>query len=102
MIDPKVIEELKAKYGEVLVMRAGSSEVVCRPVDRVRYQKFMRLSVDPAKRESVLDQLFRDCVVYPDMPAVEALLARKPFHAARFSDLLLKDAGAEDEAEKND
>jgi hypothetical protein len=101
-IEAAVLDELRAKYGTILRLKTGTHEAIFRAIDRVRYKKFNRLIADPAKREDALDALVRDCLIYPDGPAFEAMLAEKPFHAARFAEGLLKEAGAEDEAEKNE
>jgi hypothetical protein len=102
MIDKTTLEELKAKHGEVLCLKAGDSEAVFRRISRVLYKKFTKLISDPAKRDEALDQLARDCLIHPEKVAFEEMLAAKPFHAMRFAEALLKDAGAEDEAEKNE
>lgn len=83
-IDPKVIEELKAKHGEVFLLASKSHEVVVRKPDRQIWRKFVTLAADQSRRPDAIERIFLDCVVYPDAAGVQALLDRYPALAQQF------------------
>lgn len=101
MIEESVIEELKAKFGEVVVLAAGEHEVAVRCPSRAIWKKFRTLMADPVKRPDAYEHLFLDCAVHPEKMAVMAMLDRKPALAENFGMEVAGLAGAALEVEKN-
>jgi hypothetical protein len=85
-IDTKVLDELKAKHPGVtlLTLRSASYAVIVRSPSRQAWRKFSELIVDEKRRADAVERLFLDCVVYPDNPAINAMLDVKPALAQQF------------------
>lgn len=101
MFDETTIETLKAKYGTIYLLAAAGFEVVVRPPTRQVWRKFRSLAADPAKRADCVEGLFRDCVVYPELKDVDAMLNQKPALAETFGDECATLGGAKEDCEKN-
>jgi hypothetical protein len=101
MIDPAVIEEQKAKHGTVHLLKAGEHEVIVKRPSRPAWRKFRTLAAEPSKRPDALEGLLRDCLVYPDQKALEAMLEQAPALSELFGNEVMDIAGAGLEVEKN-
>jgi hypothetical protein len=101
MIPAEALEELKQKHGTVVVLEAGDYTVVVRKPTRAHWRRFREYASDPAKRPICAETLFRDCVVYPDAKALEAMLEDKPALAELFGGEVADIAGAGLEVRKN-
>lgn len=77
-LDPKLVEELKAKYGEVRKVTLGDEVFVMRPASRAEWKRFEEARADETKRHVARENLVRHCVVYPDADGLEAVLDRRP------------------------
>jgi hypothetical protein len=101
MIDPTIAAELKGKHpGAVALTAAGETVAVVAPT-RPQWKRFRSTAVDEKRRPEALEQLLRDCLVYPDQAALTAILERKPGLAETFGAEVLELAGAGAEVEKN-
>src|SRR5438876_2914283 len=95
-IDETLVDELKAKYGDVLHLRdpETGSEIVARKPPRAAYKRFRAMAFDPKKQADAAETLMVDCVVYPSRDAWNALLEQYPALAETFAPEVLKLAGA--------
>lgn len=100
-IEPAVLEELKGKHGELTELKAAGYAVLVKKPGRAQWRKFKTFAADENKRVDCVEVLFRDCVVYPPAPDVEAMLAEKPALAEKFGEALCEMAGAGEAVEKN-
>ncbi len=84
-IDPKTIDELKAKHGAELHQFSSDhyTVVVTKPSRQV-WRKFTDTIVDERRRPDAVERLFLDCVVYPDQTAILAMLDARPALALQF------------------
>lgn len=78
MLDPKTIEDLKAKHGELRKITVGGEVFAMRGPSRAEWRRFEEARVDETKRGAARENLVRHCVVYPDAAGLEAILDRKP------------------------
>jgi hypothetical protein len=101
MIDPKVLEDLKAKHGEVVVLsdEETGTEIVVRKPPRAAYKRFRSMAFDPKKQADAAESLMVDCVVHPSNDAWNALLDVYPALAETFAPEVLKLAGASQSVE---
>ena len=83
-IDPSIIDELKAKHGELHQLSSEHYTVIVRKPSRPIWRKFTDAIVDERRRVDAIERLFLDCVVYPDGSAVNAMLDAKPALAQIF------------------
>ena len=100
-VTAEIVEELKAKHGEVTELKACGYAVLVKSPSRAVWRKFKTFAVDPVKRLDCSEALFKDCVVYPEMAEVEAMLAKKPALAEVFGGAICELAGATEDVEKN-
>jgi hypothetical protein len=104
-IDPQVLADLKAKHGEdsvhPLTTTDGKYTIVVRRPGRAQWKRFRHMIADPAKRADALETLVRDCMLYPDRQAFEAMLEERPALAEVFGDEVGELAGSGLEVEKN-
>lgn len=83
-IDAKVLEELKAKHGELHELSSDHYAVVVRRPDRQVWRKFVDSAADERRRTDAIERLFLDCVVWPDLPTVSVMLDARPALAQQF------------------
>jgi hypothetical protein len=83
-IEQKIIDELKAKHGELVILSTASYEVVVKAPNRQVWRKFVSKVADEKSRADAVEVLFLDCVVYPDAPVINAMLDAKPALAQQF------------------
>jgi hypothetical protein len=95
-IDEKLIEDLKAKHGEVvhLVDQETGTEVVVRKPPRAAYKRFRSMAFDPKKQADAAESLMVDCIVHPSRDEWNTLLEQYPALAETFAPEVLKLAGA--------
>jgi hypothetical protein len=93
MIADDEIEKLKREHDEVHVITAGDFSVAVRTPKRADVRRWQDTASVPAKRVGATEQLVRDCVVYPDHAAYDALIERKPLLPMTFGEKLLEIAG---------
>src|SRR5438105_12091413 len=95
-VDEKVVEELRIKHGEVVLLRdpETGSEVVARKPPRAAYKRFRSMAFDPKKQADAAEALMVDCVVHPSRDEWNALLEEYPALAETFAPEVLKLAGA--------
>ena len=98
-IDPKIVEDLKAKHGDVYILTAEEAgvQVVCKRPSRPVYRKFRDQRSDPNKRSMALEDLFISCLVHPAPKEFDRVLDEMPALADTFGIALWdKVTGAED------
>ena len=99
-IDPKIIEEAKAKGDEITQFSQDGIEVLVKPPTRPQWKRFRALIADEKRRPDALEQLLRDCLVYPGLTDLDAILEKKPGLAESFGGSLVELAGLSDRVEK--
>ena len=77
-MDQAVIDELKAKHGELTQVDVGEQEFIVRGPTKAEYAAFRAMIFDESKRAYATEDLVRACIVYPERKAFEALLAHRP------------------------
>jgi hypothetical protein len=78
MIEEKVLEDLRAKHGDLYMVETEIGPVVFRGANRVEYRQWKSARDDDAKKFAADEILSRACVVYPDAAAFEAMLDKLP------------------------
>lgn len=93
-IDPATLDALREKHGELHELPLGEGEaVLVRRPRRADYKKFRGKADREATRADALEILARDCIVWPDVAAFEAMLERRPALADVVGGKLLELAG---------
>ena len=103
-IDPKVVEDLRAKFGaDVAVLDADGESVVVKRPSRQTYGRFREyiMSDNISRKASANEVLCVDCIVYPTGLEREAIFDRKPGLVDAFAGELVKMAGGGAEAKKS-
>lgn len=86
------LEELKARYGEVVFLRTAAGVVVIRRPSRQEYQRWMStVRQDMARANEVLS---KQCLLDPDLATFETWLESKYGILTAMSDALTDLAGA--------
>jgi len=94
-IDQKVLDDLKAQYGEIYQVETEDGDpLVFRLPSRVEYRRFKSHSLDEQKRAEADEQLVRTVTVYPDAAGVADLFARLPAFATSTAGAILRASGA--------
>jgi hypothetical protein len=102
MIDPAVEAEMKEKHPGSVALTAGGETVVVVAPSRPIWKRFRTVvASDDKRRPEGLEQLLRDCLVYPDQKALTAILDRKPGLSETFAAEVCELAGAGLEVDKN-
>lgn len=97
-IGPKILEELKAKHGDVALLTAKSGEeVVVRVPTGAEWDYFLDQREKIAAR--ALKGLLLAVVVHPTAEEARALIGKKPGLAQVFGARVIELAGMEDEAQ---
>lgn len=99
MLDAKTIDKLKAEHGEIYAVETAGVTIVVRPPSRAAFRRFADRAADSNGRYLAMETLLRDCVVWPTLPELDALLERKPGIAAPIAERLVQLAGAAQEAD---
>ncbi len=99
-IDTSIIDDLKAKNSEVFQLSHGDAEVLVKGPTRPAWKRFRALAADEKRRSDALEQLLRDCLLYPSLEGLDAMLEKKPGLAETFGSRLVDIAGLSDEVEK--
>ncbi|HEU4406758.1 MAG TPA: hypothetical protein VFS43_15940 [Polyangiaceae bacterium] len=100
-LDPGKLADWKAKHGELHLLddaepgKDPTLEVVVRLPTDADYRMFKEAAFDDEGKKFAGEQLFQDCIVYPEPAAVLAHFARRPFARGRFVDKLLELAGSQ-------
>lgn len=114
-LDPKILEELKAKNPRAVVLTgtatalivgekalsADGDTVVVAPPSRAQWRRFKSMASDDRKRPDALEMILRDCLMHPAAPAFESMLDMRPALIEVFGEQVLELAGAGLEVEKN-
>lgn len=95
----EIITRLKSEHEELHQLTAGELTFVVVPPSRAAWQRFSERVTDDAKRLHALEQLARDCVVFPSAEAFDNVLQKKPATAAALFPKLSELAGAVEEVE---
>jgi hypothetical protein len=82
-LDPKTIEDLKAKHGRVyqLTVPLGDDEprvFVFRAPKKPEYKRYRKEMFDEETRDVATEHLVRDVIVHPDKAGFNALLEEYP------------------------
>lgn len=87
--------ELLSKHadGHFISGPEGHEVFVNRP-SRAAWKRFVKTQDDSSKRLDALEQLLKDCLVYPDKPGLDAILDSRPALGGLFGARLLELAGA--------
>ena len=100
MIDPKVIEELKAKHGEIYRLEHLGHEVVVRLPSSPEWLRFKEMQADEGRRSKAPAQLVRDTCVFPDAQSLEVMLNKYPGLADTFAGEVAEVAGLSKKAQR--
>ena len=103
MNDPKIVDELKAKHGDVYILTADEAgvQVVCKRPSRPVYRKFRDQRSAPNKRSMAFEEPFLSCLVHPAPKEFDRVLDEMPALADTFGVALWdKVTGAEDASVK--
>ena len=97
--DAKTIEKLKSEHGEIYAVEVGGATLIVRPPTRAAFRRFVDKSANETARYTAMENLLRDCVVWPSPTELNELLERKPGIVAPVAERLVQLAGAAQEAE---
>ncbi len=108
----KILATLKEKHKRVVMLVApapdvsgetdlGGETIAVVPPSRAQWRRFRVVGQDEVKRVDALEMLLRDCLVYPEAAAFEALLEARPGLVETFGEQVLELAGAGVRIEKN-
>lgn len=99
-MDASKIADLKVKYQgvDLVSLKSKSAEVVAR-VTKNEVDLFRTLIAHPSTKGSAMERFVRACVIDPNPDEVAALLVRRPALAERWGEMLLAEAGADEEVE---
>ncbi len=99
MIDPKTIEELKAKHADLHLLRHGEDEIIVRRPPKEAFRRFrQKIDKDRTAMSEASERLLYDCTVYPDAPGLTAMLEKRYGLVDTFASSLVDLAGAAKEA----
>ena len=99
-IDQKVIDELKAKHQDLTQLSQDETDILVKPPTRPQWKRFRAFMSDERKRPDAMEQLLRDCLVYPELTELDAMLERRPGLAESFGSSVVEMAGLTDRVEK--
>jgi hypothetical protein len=99
MIEEKIVQDLKAKHGDVYRLKALGHEFLVRGPSVAEWRRFKATISDKAKRPFATEQLARDCVVHPPKEEVEALFTKYPALPESLADKIAEIGGATEEVE---
>lgn len=100
MIDPKTIDELKAKHGgDLHLLRNDGIEVVAKRPGKPQYRRWRQATSDEKRRQDAAETLVRDCIVHPDQEALTTIFDVRPGLIDTFCGELLELAGTAKECE---
>lgn len=102
MIDPKIIEELKAKNPGAKLHRLvhSGAEIVVKAPGEAEYRKFKRKAGDEKQRANAGEGLIYDCLVFPEAAAFAAIVSDRPALVDTFANTLVELAGLAKECEE--
>jgi hypothetical protein len=99
-LDPKTIDELKAKHGNDLhLLSHDGVEFIAKRPGPAQYRRFRRMASDERQRADAAETLLRDCVVHPDQQGIGTALGTRPGLVDTFGGKLLELAGADKDCE---
>ncbi len=100
MIDPEIVEELKAKHGtDIHLLSHDGVEVVAKRPGKAQYRRFRHLGIGERTKEDAAETFVRDCVVYPDQPGLSSEFEKRPGLIDTFCGKLLDLAGTAKDCE---
>lgn len=91
--DAKLIEELKAKHGEIHELTLEDATVIVKVPSEVEWKRFMGQQGEKEKRVESMRGLFWSCAVWPDKAAVESMVAHRPGLVESFAGEICEIAG---------
>lgn len=94
--DPALVEQLRAKHGELFELTEGGETVLVKRPSRADYRKFRHDRMDDKRREFAAEELFEACLVHPELDEFDAVLDRKPALADLFGHVISEIAGGTD------
>lgn len=108
----KLLEQIREKHPRAILLSVepapgtepgemGGDVIGVTPPTRAQWRKFKVVGMDQAKRPDVMEMLLRDCLVYPEPTAFEALVERRPGLIETFGEEVLELGGAGLVVEKN-
>ncbi len=98
------IAKIKAAHAgkRLKQLSACGYTVVIRPPEDVEWERFQRDALEPDRRVGATERLFRDCCVWPEKPAIDAMLKALPALVETFSSPVTELAGLTKNVEKKD
>jgi hypothetical protein len=92
--------ELRAKYGENKLVEASAygHTVVMRKPSQAQWTWLRQISFDERKKPFAAEELFKQCVVWPAKPQVDAMLDEYPALADNFGNVLVDYLGMNEKA----
>ena len=98
-LDPKILEELKAKHSDLHLLSHDGVEVVAKRPGKAEYRRFRDMIRDEKRAADAAETFVRACIVYPDAGAVTAIIAQRPAIVDTLANTLVGLAGLTREAE---
>jgi len=78
MLDALILDELRAKHGDLYMVETPVGDVVFRGANRIEYRQWKSAREDDVKKFAADEILSRMCVVYPSAAIFEAMLDKLP------------------------
>jgi hypothetical protein len=94
MIDPKIIDDLKAKHSDLHLLEHDGVEMVFKRPSKEVYRRFKKLVLDEDRRAEAAERLIFDCLAWPDAPTAQVALEKQPGLVDTFASSLADLAGA--------
>lgn len=95
----KLIDRLKAEYGEVHELAFEGRTIFVKKPPRAEWKRFRKLASDPARRDEAMEQLLFGCCVHPDKAGLDKMLEDLPALDVQFGAELVRLAGGKGDAE---
>jgi hypothetical protein len=98
-ISEEKIEELVTEHGKGNLHLLNDpddegDEIVVRRPTRMEYHRFKLGIEDEKKHQKAIEQIIRDCTVFPSKTDLDAMLERRPGLADAWGQAIMKLAGA--------
>jgi hypothetical protein len=87
------LEKARKQHVHAEVIECGDDWIIGRNPTRAEWKRFMSYNRDDKKKDDAFEVLLFDCRVFPDAPALEAMLDLKPGLIESFGKVLSEMAG---------
>jgi len=102
MIDPKIIDDLKAKHPGAKLHRLAHSgaEIIVKPPGEAEYRKFKAKTKNDRLVAAAGEGLIYDCLVFPEAAVLATMIGERPGLVDTFTNALVDLAGLAKECEE--